>query len=245
MKTIMANSPHDSSFSFSRRYLFHYWKNYHKDHQDQEEDGDGRQMLSFNPPGPRLGSVSAVSKLRWGLGKKRSGRVVVGTIFGQRRGHVHFSLQEEASAKPTFLIEVAMPTSALVREMASGVARMALECEKTKTKTTTKKMKKVKLGEEAIWRAYCNGKKYGWANRLECGAEEWRVLRAVGPITVGAGVLPLLEEEGAEAGSGPGEVMFMRAKFERVVGSSDSEAFYMINPDGVGGPDLTIFLLRV
>ena len=54
------------------------------------------------------------------------------------------------------------------------------------------------------------------------------------------GVLPGIEE-----GGGEGEVMFMRARFERVVGSKDSEAFYMINPDGVGGPELSIFLLRV
>jgi uncharacterized protein (TIGR01570 family) len=39
--------------------------------------------------------------------------------------------------------------------------------------------------------------------------------------------------------------MYMRAKFERVVGSRDSEAFYMINPDGNAGPELSIYLLRV
>jgi hypothetical protein len=29
------------------------------------------------------------------------------------------------------------------------------------------------------------------------------------------------------------------------VGSRDSEAFYMMNPDGSGGPELSIYLLRV
>ncbi|CAI0552624.1 unnamed protein product [Linum tenue] len=39
--------------------------------------------------------------------------------------------------------------------------------------------------------------------------------------------------------------MYMRARFERVVGSKDSEAFYMMNPeDGSGGPELSLYLLR-
>jgi uncharacterized protein (TIGR01570 family) len=39
--------------------------------------------------------------------------------------------------------------------------------------------------------------------------------------------------------------MYMRAKYERVVGSKDSEAFYMMNPVGSAGPELSIYLLRV
>lgn len=58
---------------------------------------------------------------------------------------------------------------------------------------------------------------------------------------MGAGVLPGNE---AESGS-DGELMYMRAKFERVVGSRDSEAFYMMNPDSNGAPELSIYLLRV
>ncbi|XP_038876009.1 protein MIZU-KUSSEI 1-like [Benincasa hispida] len=234
MKTIMAKSSHDS-FSFSRRYHFNFNKTKHNNNsQDHEDD---HQILTFKPPKQKHAAVS-VSKLRSAIAllgiRSRSCRVV-GTIFGHRRGHVHFSVQTEGSAKPMFLVELAMPTTALVREMASGVARIALECERGE-----KRKKKGKLNEEGIWRAYCNGKKYGVAHRFECGGEEWRILKAIGPITVGAGVLP----ESGE-GCGEGEVMFMRASFERVVGSKDSEAFYMINPDGVGGPELSIFLLRV
>ncbi|XP_022974209.1 protein MIZU-KUSSEI 1-like [Cucurbita maxima] len=238
MKTMMAKSSNDSSFSFSRRY-FHF-KN--KD-SNQGGNEDDHQVLTFNhfTPKHKHGIVS-ISKLRSAiaaLGKARSDRVV-GTIFGHRRGHVHFSVQpKKGDSKPTFLVELAMPTTALVREMASGAARIALECERW---SKGEMRKKAVLQEEAIWRAYCNGKKYGVAQRFECGAEEWRILRAVGPITVGAGVLPAngdVEEEE------DGEVMFMRASFERVVGSRDSEAFYMINPEGVGGPELSIFLLRV
>ena len=60
---------------------------------------------------------------------------------------------------------------------------------------------------------------------------------------MGAGVLPGTGN-GAADGS-EGELMYMRAKFERVVSSKDSEAFYMMNPDGAGGPELSVYLIRV
>ncbi|CAO2831417.1 unnamed protein product [Amaranthus hypochondriacus] len=37
---------------------------------------------------------------------------------------------------------------------------------------------------------------------------------------------------------------YLRARFERVVGSKDSEALYMINPDHSDGPELSIFFVR-
>ncbi|XP_028553568.1 protein MIZU-KUSSEI 1-like [Dendrobium catenatum] len=80
----------------------------------------------------------------------------------------------------------------------------------------------------------------GYAFRRECRPEDWKALRAVEKVSVGAGVLPA-----TAGGDGlEGEVMYMRAMFERVVGSKDTEAFYMINPDGHGGPELSVFLLR-
>ncbi|VAI85581.1 unnamed protein product [Triticum turgidum subsp. durum] len=164
----------------------------------------------------------------------------------------------------------AYSTGALVREMSSGLVRIALECEKTPTPAHTgntvrtilatyalytclcdrstsyvymhaggeRERRRTALVEEPTWRAYCNGRKCGYAVRRECGAEEWRLLRAVEPVSVGAGVVP-------DGGAGEGDLMYMRARFERVVGSRDSEAFYMINPDGNGGPELSIYLLRV
>uniref|UniRef100_A0A0A9FK50 Protein MIZU-KUSSEI 1 n=1 Tax=Arundo donax TaxID=35708 RepID=A0A0A9FK50_ARUDO len=142
----------------------------------------------------------------------------------------------------------AYSTGALVREMASGLVRLALECQKTPPQTGDQNQRQrpaaAALVEEATWRAYCNGRKCGYAVRRECGEEEWRVLRAVEPVSVGAGVLPD-GDGGAAGGAGEGDLMYMRAKFERVVGSRDSEAFYMVNPDGGGGPELSIYLLRV
>ncbi|KAL0463653.1 UNVERIFIED_CONTAM: protein MIZU-KUSSEI 1 [Sesamum latifolium] len=239
----MARNPHDS-FSFSRRY-FHWKKK-----AVEEEDDDMEEILTFSssassksedkdklkkseeptslqmqhslstasakPPRKKL-SVLAVSKLRsaLALGRARThfssglGTKVVGTLFGHRRGHVHFAFQEDFKLTPAFLVELATPTSILVKEMASGLVRIALECDKKPEK------KGFKLLEEPIWRTYCNGKK--------CG------------VLPGAG----------KGGDSDGELMYMRAKFERVVGSKDSEAFYMMNPDGNGGPELSIYLLRV
>lgn len=192
----------------------------------------------------------AVSRLRSVLtafGKNRSslpgglGPRVIGTLFGNRRGHVHFAFQRDPTSQPAFLIELATPISGLVREMASGLVRIALECDKEKEKEEEKKS--LRLLEEPVWRTYCNGKKSGFATRRECGPKDWKVLKAVEPISMGAGVLPGNEAE-AQAGS-DGELMYMRAKFERIVGSRDSEAFYMMNPDSNGAPELSIYLLRV
>ncbi|CAI9096314.1 OLC1v1032419C1 [Oldenlandia corymbosa var. corymbosa] len=263
MKTIMAKNPNDS-FSFSRRY-FNFKKKVEDELDDDMEEilrtsslGCEEELkldldlslsihtLPIKPPKKHSSPVSRLIKSAFSFGTKSGNRArfsglgtkVVGTLFGYRRGHVHFAFQEDPKLNPAFLVELATPTSILVREMASGLVRIALECDR---KPNEKKSSSKPLLEEPIWRTYCNGRKCGYATRRECGADEWKVLNAVGPITMGAGVLP-----GAPDGDGAeGELMYMRAKFERVVGSRDSEAFYMMNPDGHGGPELSIYLLRV
>lgn len=283
MKTIMAaKSPHDSSFSFSRRYLNFHWKkkgldedgeeeilnlgsSSHFFEDDEKEEEEHQHHLRMIQMPTELASSAVVvpaveekkkhsksSKFKSALTvftKSRSlhhnsglGTRVVGTLFGYRRGHVHVAFQEDPKLSPAFLIQLPTPTSVLVREMASGLVRIALECEK-KQGSNNKGTVKVKLLEEPLWRTYCNGKKCGYANKRDCGEEEWKILKAVEPISMGAGVLPM-----AASGNGvgsEGELMYMRAKYERVVGSKDSEAFYMMNPDGSGGPELSIYLLRV
>ncbi|TKW21302.1 hypothetical protein SEVIR_4G168000v4 [Setaria viridis] len=216
----------------------------------------------------RRGGGEALSRLRSAIlavlararrgrgagGRRAMGSSVTGTIFGRRRGRVHLALQTDPRAPPALLVELAAySTGALVREMASGLVRLALECEKARPphQQTTgdhhqrRPARQAALLEEATWRAYCNGRKCGYAVRRECGADEWRVLRAVEPVSVGAGVLPDGESSAGTGAGGEGDLMYMRAKFERVVGSRDSEAFYMVNPDGGGGPELSIYLLRV
>lgn len=161
------------------------------------------------------------------------GNKVTGTLFGYRRGHVYFAVQEDPRAQPALLLEMATPTNSLVKEMASGLVRIALECERTQNRD--------KLFLEPVWTMYCNGRKSGYAIRRACSEIDLQVLTLCQAISMGAGVLPSADDEGPDAD----ELMYMRAKFERVVGSKDSEAFYMMNPDGTGGPELSIFLLRI
>ncbi|PVH38325.1 hypothetical protein PAHAL_5G229900 [Panicum hallii] len=289
MRTIMARSPHESSFSFSRRNF--KWpvlgkstshgatagvedgsaKGSEADDEDEAAMAFSSSCPSFHsedfvslpppPPPPKQRGKkgrTAVSRLRTALAAAIAGRHrqvglgarLTGTLYGHRRGHVHLAFQVDPRACPALLLELAAPTASLVREMASGLVRIALECDRAKAAcafpsaaATSGGGGSRKLVEEKVWRAYCNGKGCGYAVRRECGAADWRVLRALEAVSMGAGVIP------AACGGGEGDVMYMRARFERVVGSRDSEAFYMMNPDsstgGNGGPELSIYLLRV
>ncbi|WCJ22022.1 hypothetical protein M5689_004129 [Euphorbia peplus] len=242
----------DSSFSSSSKRHFHWTKKIGAENDevllptfkssDDQEKKEKHSHAALLTPKKKLPQV-AVARLRSVLsafGKNRTslpsglGPRVVGTLFGYRRGHVHFAFQRDSTSPPAFLIELATPISGLVREMASGLVRIALECDKEKRDEIKKS---VRLLEEPVWRTYCNGKKCGFAARRECGAKELKILKAVEPISMGAGVLP-----GDDVDD---EVMYMRAKFERIVGSRDSEAFYMMNPDSNGAPELSVYLLRV
>ncbi|CAL5019140.1 unnamed protein product [Urochloa decumbens] len=209
--------------------------------------GDGPS--SEQSPSPSRKRADALARLRAAFlaaithrrRRRQLGSCVTGTIFGRRRGRVHVALQTDPRSAPVLLVEMAAySTGALVREMSSGLVRLALESEKTPLAAGEKRRG---LLEEPTWRAYCNGRKCGFAVRRECGADEWRVLGAVEPVSVGAGVLP--DDVSGGGGAEEGDLMYMRARFERVVGSRDSEAFYMMNPDGSGGPELSIYLLRV
>ncbi|KVI06476.1 protein MIZU-KUSSEI 1-like [Cynara cardunculus var. scolymus] len=239
-------------------------KHFHWSNKVSNEDQEHEEFPSFNScpskddkilPSPltRKKQIQAVTIARFrsvltALGKNRAnvlhglGPRVVGTLFGSRRGHVHFAFQKNPTSQPTFLIELQTPISGLVKEMASGLVRIALECDKQDDHNKIKKAgNSTRLLEEPVWRTYCNGKKCGFAYKRECGEKEWKVLKAVEPISMGAGVLPANHKAGEED---EGEMMYMRAKFERVVGSRDSEAFYMMNPDSNGAPELSIYLLR-
>ncbi|KAF8395814.1 hypothetical protein HHK36_019768 [Tetracentron sinense] len=166
------------------------------------------------------------------------GRKVTGTLFGHKKGHVSFVVQDDPRSEPVLVLELATSTSNLVKEMASGLVRIALECERGSGSG-----RPVKLFQEPMWSMYCNGRKCGYAVTRSCGEFDWRVLSTVQTVSVGAGVIPVDKDRSCSGSEG--DLMYMRARFERVVGNRDSEAFYMMNPDGNGGPELSIFLLRI
>ncbi|PON58755.1 hypothetical protein PanWU01x14_164910 [Parasponia andersonii] len=164
-----------------------------------------------------------------------SGHRVTGTLFGYRKGRVSFSMQESPRCLPTLVVELAMQTNALQKEMASGMVRIALECEKRQEKDKTR------LVDEPLWTMFCNGKKAGYGVKREASDEDLNVMEILKAVSMGAGVLP-----GNSEVEGPdGELAYMRAHFDRVIGSKDSETLYMLSPDGNTGPELSIFFVRI
>ncbi|CBI19574.3 unnamed protein product, partial [Vitis vinifera] len=71
--------------------------------------------------------------------------------------------------------------------------------------------------------------------RKQMSDEELHVMQLLRGVSMGAGVLPCQSDKD----TADGELTYMRARFERVVGSKDSEALHMINPDGAGDVGLT------
>ncbi|XP_023533098.1 protein MIZU-KUSSEI 1-like [Cucurbita pepo subsp. pepo] len=166
----------------------------------------------------------------------QSGSRVTGTLFGYRKGRVSLSIQETPRSFPSIVIELAMQTNVLQKEMSSGMVRIALECEKR-----TDKADKTKLMEEPLWTMFCNGKKNGYGVKREASDDDLKVMELLRAVSMGAGVLP-----GNSDVDGPdGEQAYMRAHFERVVGSRDSETFYMLSPEENSGPELSIFFVRI
>lgn len=166
---------------------------------------------------------------------------VTGTIFGQRKGRVNFCFQEDPASPPLLLLEFATPTHVLVKEMQSGLLRITLECEK-KSEDEDEDDDPGSLLAEPVWSMYCNGRKVGFAIRKQHKDTDpalASLMSLMQSVSIGAGVLPV---EGGK--SEEDELIYMRATYERVVGSSDSEAFHMINPDGTPGQELSIFLNR-
>ncbi|GAB2274340.1 hypothetical protein Dimus_009104 [Dionaea muscipula] len=161
------------------------------------------------------------------------GTRVTGTLYGHRKARINLVFQETPRCLPLLLLELAIPTGKLLQDMGVGLVRIALECEKHPSEKT-------KLIDEPIWSLYCNGRKSGYGIKREPTEEDLSAMRLLQAVSMGAGVLP---SESAELPDG--DLTYMRAYFERVVGSRDSETYYMVNPDGNSGPELSIFFVRV
>lgn len=95
----------------------------------------------------------------------------------------------------------------------------------------------MELLEEPRWIVYCNGRNVGYGVRREASEEDLHVMEVLKAVSMGAGVLP--EDHDGD------QMAYVRADFDRVVGSKDTETLYMHNPDANNGPDLSIFFIRV
>lgn len=160
---------------------------------------------------------------------------MTGTLFGYRKGRVSLSVQETPKCLPTFIVELAVQTYVLQKEMGAGMVRIALECEKRPDKDKTR------LLDEPLWTMFCNGKKNGYGVKRDASEDDLNVMQLLKAVSMGAGVLPgNCEIEGPD-----GELAYIRAHFERVLGSKDSETLHMLSPDEKNGPELSIFFVRL
>lgn len=178
---------------------------------------------------------------------------IVGTIFGRRRGHVSFCVQSDPSTPPPFLFELFVPTSLLAKEMNSGLLRIALECHRTPLhsrhcpvapaadhpNSSASASASRRSASPNVWKAYCNGRNVGYAMRRKPSDRDKAILEMVKSMSAGAGVLLAEEADDQE-----GELLYMRACYERVVGSRDSVSYHLINPGGSPEQELSVFLLR-
>lgn len=167
-------------------------------------------------------------------GHVQGGIRTTGTLFGHRKARISLAIQDNPRCLPLVLLELPVPTNKLLHDMGSGLVRIALECEKKPGSN------KVRLMEEPLWTMYCNGRKAGYAAKREPSEEDLNVMQLLHAVSMGAGVVPGQTDDLPD-----GEMAYMRAHFGRVIGSKDSETFYMMNPDGNSGPELTIFFVRI
>lgn len=158
---------------------------------------------------------------------------MTGTLFGYRKSRINLAIQENPRCVPLLILELSIFTGKLLQDMGLGLVRIALECEKNPAAKT-------KLMDEPIWSLYCNGRKMGYGVKRKATDDDLNVMQLLHAMSIGAGVLPSETIDSPE-----GELTYMRAYFERVTGSKDSETYYMMNPDGNSGPELSIFFVRI
>jgi len=120
--------------------------------------------------------------------------------------------------------------------MGTGLNRIALECERRAHNS-----EKIRIIDEPIWTLFCNGKKTGYGVKREATDDDLNVMQLLHAVSVAVGVLPNEISDPHD-----GELLYTRANFERVIGSKDSETYYMMMPDGNdNGPELSLFFVRV
>ncbi|CAL5196392.1 unnamed protein product [Lathyrus oleraceus] len=163
------------------------------------------------------------------------GTRITGTLFGYKKARVNLAFQEDSKCHPFLLLELAIPTGKLLQDMGMGLNRIALECEKHPSNDKTK------VVDEPIWTLFCNGKKTGYGVKRDPTDDDLNVMQMLHAVSVAVGVLPSDMSDPQD-----GELSYMRAHFERVIGSKDSETYYMMMPDGnSNGPELSVFFVRV
>lgn len=161
-----------------------------------------------------------------------SSSTVTGTIFGYRKGKINFCIQTPRKSRNLdLLLELAVPTTVLAREMRGGALRIVLE-------RNNEQQEDDSVLSAPFWNMYCNGKRVGYARKRCPSKDDVAALTALSKVVVGAGVVT-----GKELGRFDDELMYLRASFRRVYGSKESESFHLIDPAGNIGQELSIFIV--
>ncbi|XP_073104113.1 protein MIZU-KUSSEI 1-like [Elaeis guineensis] len=140
---------------------------------------------------------------------------------GDVNRRIRLFLQDGTPAGPTLLL-LDLPLAPCHLASAS---RITLECESGGAGP---------LLAEPAWAVSCDGRRAGFGTRRAKATEaEVRALEAMRAVSAGAG-------------RGVGGFTYMRGRFERVVGSVDSESYHLVGPAGFfGAHELSFFFLRV
>ncbi|XP_062118629.1 protein MIZU-KUSSEI 1-like [Humulus lupulus] len=215
---------------------------HHYNHQNQT--AKHHQSHHFNYSQPRFSCSSTSSS-----SSSSSCNVVSGTIFGYRRGKVNLCIQTTSKSNdvPVLLLELAVSTKTLAREMRGGYLRIALE---SQTSTSAygpgyKSNYHTALLSTPVWTMYCNGRKAGYAIKRRPGKSDLEALKLMGSVVAGAGVISRKElNKSRNDVVEDDELMYLRANFERVCGSENSESFHLIDPDECIGQELSVFFYR-
>lgn len=221
----------------------------HSESADFSPNSTSSSPFSSDSDSPSSSSSSVTRSL------SSSSTTVKGTFFGQRNGRVSFCIQDDNHhhqrrtpsrrmatttamssliTQPLLLLEFAVPTSYLAKEMQHGLLRIALVEE-----DSSRHQQPPVIFDVPVWSMYCNGRKVGYATRRKMTAADTAILTRMQSVSVGAGVLPPENDHGSDG------IMYLRASFRRIIGSPNSESFHMKNPDqDERSQELSIFLLR-
>ncbi|CAN7136696.1 unnamed protein product [Brassica rapa subsp. narinosa] len=190
----------------------------------EQENPNLRSKNLYNDIKSRTSSFRSSSSL--------SSSTVTGTIFGYRKGKINFCIQTpRKSTNPELLLELAVPTTVLAREMRGGALRIVLERNNQEEEGDS-------VSSRPFWNMYCNGKRVGYARKRRPSKDDMAALTALSKVVVGAGLVT-----GKELGRFDDELMYLRASFRRVCGSKESESFHLIDPAGNIGQELSIFFV--
>ncbi|PON41427.1 hypothetical protein PanWU01x14_289500 [Parasponia andersonii] len=175
--------------------------------------------------------------------------VVTGTIFGYRRGKVNLCIQTSPKSSPSnvplLLVELAVSTTTLAREMRGGFLRIALESQGSSSSPGQNSNYNTTLLSTPVWTMYCNGRKVGYAVKRLPAKGNLEALRLMESVVAGAGLISGKKLQNRnDVVDEDNELMYFRASFERVCGSENSESFHLIDPDGCIGQELSIFFYR-